>query len=230
MVSHVLSCPDHTFPSPPPPSPPLCSCQVSKLLLSLDPEDPTGVLLQMDYLAIRAGDIPFLIRFAREFMTSTSSSHGNGEDSMGEGEEGGGALALLPNYAYGCALATLMQEADSKQKQQAAGAGGAGGGGGAHQGRGSSSGKSSSAAALKEEEEGDAHHTTSTTSNDEGSSSLPGSVLLTQAVLLHPWVIPPLVGKLREQGAAKDSRWSALLGRKLFTQVRETTGGSDMRE
>mmetsp|Transcript_19161 Transcript_19161/g.41385 ORF Transcript_19161/g.41385 Transcript_19161/m.41385 type:complete len:710 (+) Transcript_19161:50-2179(+) len=69
-----------------------------KLLLALDPEDPMGALMLVDYLCLRAGKYEYLHRFIAEF-------------------EGNRSLALLPNYAYAAALARFRQE----QQQEAAG-------------------------------------------------------------------------------------------------------------
>uniref|UniRef100_A0A383V684 Transcription factor 25 n=1 Tax=Tetradesmus obliquus TaxID=3088 RepID=A0A383V684_TETOB len=74
--------------------------EATKLLLALDPEDPLGGLLLLDYLALRAGSYEYLERFVAEF----DSSH---------------ALALLPNYAFALPLARFRLE---QQQQQAAGA------------------------------------------------------------------------------------------------------------
>lgn len=77
--------------------------EVTKLLLALDPEDPVGGLLLLDYLALRAGAYDYLERFVSEF----DSSH---------------SLALLPNYAFALPMARFRLEQAQEQQQQGAAA------------------------------------------------------------------------------------------------------------
>eukprot|EP00879_Flechtneria_rotunda_P027791 GHRR01029790.1.p1 GENE.GHRR01029790.1~~GHRR01029790.1.p1 ORF type:complete len:676 (+),score=286.92 GHRR01029790.1:138-2165(+) len=78
--------------------------EATKLLLALDPEDPMGALLLLDYTTLRAGAYMYLERFIAEF----DSSH---------------SLALLPNYAFSLPYARYrleqqQQHQRSRQQQQ----------------------------------------------------------------------------------------------------------------
>lgn len=67
--------------------------EVAKLIFSLDPEnDPLGMLLCLDYLALRSRMFPFLLSFA-EYYTNTPATHPNHH------------LPSLPNWAFSAALA-----------------------------------------------------------------------------------------------------------------------------
>lgn len=114
-----------------------------------------------------------------------------------QGFDGGAALALLPNFAYSLALARYWRET-----QAAAGGG-----------RGGASTSVATAAAAAEE-------------GDEGSAGPQPSAhnTLVSAMLLHPLVVPQLMGRLQGQGVGKDAWWGALLERRLFAGAGD--GGS----
>ncbi|KIZ00582.1 hypothetical protein MNEG_7378, partial [Monoraphidium neglectum] len=113
-----------------------------------------------------------------------------------QGFDGGAALALLPNFAYSLALARYWKE------QRAAGPSGSGSG---------SSGPSKG-------DKGDRGSQAAVADEDEGSAGPQPSSheTLVSAMLLHPLVVPQLMGRLQGQGVGKDSWWGALLQRRLF--------------
>ncbi|KAG1672378.1 hypothetical protein FOA52_010996 [Chlamydomonas sp. UWO 241] len=78
-----------------------------KLLLAIEPEDPLGALMLMDYLSLRASKYTYLRDFAAHF-------------------EGNRSLALLPNYAFACALARLRQSQEEAKAGTSAGTSSAG--------------------------------------------------------------------------------------------------------
>ena len=150
-----------------------------------------GALMQLDYLALRAGQYSFLQRLLAEY-------------------DGAHALPLLPNYAYSAAMARLKQEqqqqggeggglatdpsssgSSTQQQQQRSGSSKSTGGGVAAGGDGG----------VGEEEEKGSHE------------------LLVQALLLHPLVLPQLQGRLQGLGVGNDAAWQKVLGRKLYAQV-----------
>ncbi|KXZ51917.1 hypothetical protein GPECTOR_11g44 [Gonium pectorale] len=152
-----------------------------KLLLALEPEDPLGGLLLLDYLALRAGRYDWLQRFVLTF-------------------EGNRSLALLPNYAFALPMAAA-------RAQQEAGAAAA------------ASASSSPSAAAARAQPG----ASSSGSGAGGSASSPHDQLVS-ALLLHPLVLPGLVAKLQDKGAAKEPYWNELLSRRLFSGAGD--GGS----
>lgn len=171
---------------------------MGKLLLALDPEDPLGVLLQLDYLALRSAQYAWLQRFAAQH----------------EGA-GGQSLPLLPNYAYSLALARFKQV---QQQQQAAGAGG-GEAGGASTSRGSSSSKGGAAGTSSTAAAGAGAGTSSSSSSGEGYEGRTPQEVLVQALLMYPVVLPKLQQRLQGQGVGNEPAWQQLLARPLYATV-----------
>ncbi|GIM07875.1 hypothetical protein Vretimale_11930 [Volvox reticuliferus] len=119
--------------------------------------------------------------------------------------EGNRSLALLPNYAFALPMAAHRQQQEQQQRQQPGGPPGAAA-------ERAQSGASSSGAA-----------TAAQSSSSSSSSSSPHE-LLVGALLLHPLVLPRLIARLQDKGAAKEPYWKELLSRRLFSGA--TDGGS----
>jgi hypothetical protein len=152
-----------------------------------------GALMQLDYLALRAGQYTFLQRLLAEY-------------------DGAHALPLLPNYAYSAAMARFKQE----QQQQ----GCEGGGYGAASG--SSSSGASKSTMQQQQRSGRSRAGGETAGAGDEEVEKGSHELMVQALLLHPLVLPQLQGRLQGLGVGKDSGWQKLLERKLYAQVRLT--------
>ncbi|GLC35077.1 hypothetical protein PLESTM_000276900 [Pleodorina starrii] len=124
--------------------------------------------------------------------------------------EGNRSLALLPNYAFALPMAAHRKQQEQQRQQPAAAAGSAAAGGGGSAAERAQPGASSSGA-------------TADAAASVSSSASPHE-LLVGALLLHPLVLPRLVGKLQDKGAAKESYWKELLSRRLFSGASD--GGS----
>jgi len=75
--------------------------EYSKLLLSFDPEeDLYGVLLKIDYYALRSGEIDFIKRFVKHFSFEFYR-HNQNE-----------TLYLLPNLLFSSALAKFLSRGE----------------------------------------------------------------------------------------------------------------------
>ncbi len=122
--------------------------------------------------------------------------------------DGGAALALLPNFAYSLALARFWAE---KQQQQR-------GGGGGSSASAADKASTSAAAIVENEEEDDEM------GGSGGGAAASSHDTLVSAMLLHPLVVPQMMGRLQGQGVGRDAYWGALLERRLFSGA--TNGGS----
>ncbi|GIL60027.1 hypothetical protein Vafri_14657 [Volvox africanus] len=111
--------------------------------------------------------------------------------------EGNRSLALLPNYAFALPMAAHRQEQEQQRQQP---------------------GSASGTAAER------AQPGASSSGTPSSSSSSSPHELLVGALLLHPLVLPRLIARLQDKGAAKEPYWKELLSRRLFTSA--TDGGS----
>jgi hypothetical protein len=84
------------------------SLELSKLLLALDPEDdPLGVILMIDFLALKAGEFKWFKRLWEDWAGVT--------DGLDAGSEGAGDIVGLPNLSYSIALAEYELEIADKK-------------------------------------------------------------------------------------------------------------------
>ncbi|EFJ51246.1 hypothetical protein VOLCADRAFT_120493 [Volvox carteri f. nagariensis] len=117
--------------------------------------------------------------------------------------EGNRSLALLPNYTFALPMAAHRAEQQQGQGQQ----------------------PGSSSAAAERAQPG---ASSSSSNNSNGTSTTAAGAspheLLVGALLLHPLVLPRLVAKLQDKGAAKEPHWKELLSRRLFSGASD--GGS----
>ncbi|GLI70702.1 hypothetical protein VaNZ11_015646 [Volvox africanus] len=116
--------------------------------------------------------------------------------------EGNRALALLPNYAFALPMAAHRQQQEQQQKQQPG---------------------SASGTAAERAQPGASSSGAASASSPSSSSSSPHE-LLVGALLLHPLVLPRLIARLQDKGAARDPYWKELLSRRLFSSASD--GGS----
>ena len=78
--------------------------ELSKLLFKLDMRDPTGVLLRLDYAAIRAEKMQWLLSFLDTYAHSAS------------GDSGRLSLGVMPNFSFGRALAKFLLCEEARNK------------------------------------------------------------------------------------------------------------------
>lgn len=74
--------------------------EICKLLLSLDPDDPMGVIFCIDYYAIRAEQYTWLEQFSEEYGNDNS-------------------IWLFPNFSYSLAVCRFFLEHDSQTQNDA---------------------------------------------------------------------------------------------------------------
>ncbi|KPI84434.1 hypothetical protein ABL78_6516 [Leptomonas seymouri] len=91
----------------------------TRCLLSLDQRDPCGMLLLLDYTALRAKRWVWLLEMRHRVCTSTGSAQNSSLER---------AIMALPNYAFSWALAKHFIERE--ERLQSSGNEGGGGGGG----------------------------------------------------------------------------------------------------
>lgn len=77
----------------------------TRCLLSLDPRDPCGMLLLLDYTALRAKRWVWLLELRRRVLSSTDASQ---DSSLVR------SLTALPNYAFSWALAKHFMEREER--------------------------------------------------------------------------------------------------------------------
>lgn len=98
----------------------------ARCLLSLDPRDPCGMLLLLDYTALRAKRWVWLLEMRQRVLAASSAAAAAASSAGGQDGSLARCLASLPNFAFSWALARHFIERE--EQMQGSSSGGSSGG------------------------------------------------------------------------------------------------------